>query len=73
MHVTFLLDLIVPASYDECTALVKSGNVASKHVWKAFCGTYRWWKLGYRDQMSYVVFLLVMWWPVLYCFFLQHA
>ena len=24
--------LIVPASYDEYTALVKSGNVASKHV-----------------------------------------
>ena len=29
MHVTFLLGLIVPASYDEYTALVKSGNVAS--------------------------------------------
>ena len=38
MHVTFLLGLIVPASYDEYTALVKSGNVASKHVWKAVKG-----------------------------------
>ena len=27
--------LIVFASYDEYTALVKSGNVASKHVWSA--------------------------------------
>ena len=25
---------IVPASHDEYTALVKSGDVASKHVWK---------------------------------------
>ena len=33
MHVTFLLGLIVPASYDEYTALVKSDG-ASKHVWK---------------------------------------
>ena len=32
MHVTSLLGLVVPASYDEYTALVKSGNVASKHV-----------------------------------------
>ena len=38
MYVTFLLGLIVPASYDEYTALVKSGNVASKHVWKAVKG-----------------------------------
>ena len=53
--------LIVPASYDECTALVKSGNAASKHVWKAVCETYRWWKPGYRDLLSYVTFLLVMW------------
>ena len=33
MHVTFLRGLIVPASYDECTALVKNDG-ASKHVWK---------------------------------------
>ena len=32
MHDTFLFGVIVPASYDEYTALVKSGNVASKHV-----------------------------------------
>ena len=30
--VTFQFGEIVSASYDECTALVKSGNVASKHV-----------------------------------------
>ena len=40
MHVTSVLGLIVPASYDEYTALVKSGNVASKHVWKAVKGAY---------------------------------
>ena len=73
MHVTSLLGLIVPASYDEYTALVKSGNVASKHVWKAVKGAYCWWKPGYRDLLSYVTFLLVMWWPVLSCFFLEHA
>ena len=60
--------LIVPASYDEYTALVKSGNVASKHVWKAIKGAYCWWKPGYRDLLSCVTFLLVMWWPVLCCF-----
>ena len=32
MHDTFQFGVIVPASYDEYTALVKSGNVASKHV-----------------------------------------
>ena len=31
-NVTFQFDEIVPTSYDEYTALVKSGNVASKHV-----------------------------------------
>ena len=60
--------LIVPASYDGYTALVKSGNVASKHVWKADESAYCWWKPGYRDLLSYVTFLLVMWWPVLGCF-----
>ena len=49
MHVTSLLGLIVLASYDEYTALVKSGNVASKHVWKAVKGVNCWWKRGYRD------------------------
>ena len=32
MHDTFQFGVIVPASYDEYTALVKSGNVVSKHV-----------------------------------------
>ena len=68
MHVTSLLGLIVPASYDEYTALVKSGNVASEHVRRAVSGMDRWWKPGYRDLLSYVTFLLVMW-PVLCCFF----
>ena len=68
MHVTFLLGLIVPASYDEYTALVKSGNVASKHVWKAFNGAYCWWESGYCDLLSCVTFLLVIRWPVLCCF-----
>ena len=67
MHVTSPLGLIVLASYDEYTALVKSGNVASKHVWKAVKGAYCWWKSGYRNQLSYVTLLLVIW-PVLCCF-----
>ena len=58
---------IVLASYDEYTVLVKSGDVTSKHVWKAVNGVYGWWKLGYRDLLGYVTFLLVMWWPVLCC------
>ena len=41
MHVTFLLGLIVSASYDEYTALVKSDG-ASKRVWKAVKGAYCW-------------------------------
>ena len=32
MHVTFQFGVIVPASYDEYTELVKIGQVASKHV-----------------------------------------
>ena len=67
MHVLFPLGLIVPASYDEYTVLVKSGNVASKHVWKAVKGAYCWWKPGYRDLLSYVTFLPDMW-SVLCCF-----
>ena len=59
MHVTFPLGLIVSASYDEHTASVKSEG-ASKHVWKAVKGTYCWWKLGYRDLLSYVTFLVDM-------------
>ena len=70
MHVKSLLCLIVPASYDEYTALAKSGNDTSEHVRRAG-GTYRWWKPGYRNLLSYVTFLLVMW-PVLLLFF-QHA
>ena len=73
MHVTSLLGLIVPASYDEYTALVKSGNVASKHVWKAVKGAYCRWKPGYRDLLSYVTFLLDMWPVFCCCFFLRHA
>ena len=72
MHVTFLLGLIVLASYDEYTALVKSGNVASKHVWKAVKGAYCWWKPGYREPIElcdvssgYVACPLL--------FFLRHA
>ena len=61
MHVTSLLGLIDPASYDEYTALVKSGNVASKHVWKAVKGACCWWKPGYRDLLSCVTFLLDVW------------
>ena len=71
MHVTFLFGLIVLASYDEYIALVKSDNVASKHVWKAVNGAYCWWKLGYRDLLSYVTFLLDMW--LSFVVFLRHA
>ena len=67
MHVTSLLGLIVPASYDDYTALVKSGNVASKHVWKPINVAYCWWIPGYCDLLSYVTFLLDMW-PILCCF-----
>ena len=72
MHVTSLPGLTLPASYDEYTALVKSGNVASKHVKKAVKGAYCWWKPGHRDLLSYVTFLLDMW-LVLRCFSFGHA
>ena len=49
--------LIVLASYDEYTALVKSGNVASKHLVETWI----------RDLLSYVTLLLVVWWLVLCC------
>ena len=60
MHVTSLLGLVVPASYDEYTELVKSGNVAGEHVRRAVSGMDCWWKPGYRDLPSCVTFLLVM-------------
>ena len=53
------------ASYDEYTALVKIGNVASEHVRRAFSGISL--ELGNRDLLSYVTLLLVMW-PVLCSF-----
>ena len=68
MHVTFLVGLIVPASYDEHRALVKNGNAASKHVWKAVKGAYCWWKPGNSDLVSCRRLFLVMWWLVLCCF-----
>ena len=68
MHVTSLLGLTVLASYDEYTALVKSGNVASNHVWRAVKGAYCWWKPGNCDLLRYVTFLMVIWWLVLRCF-----
>ena len=73
MHVTFPHgELIVPASYDEYTALVKSGEVATKHVRRAVNGAYCWWEPGYCDLLSYVTFLLVMVaCPLL--FFLRHT
>ena len=40
MHVTSLLGLIVPASNDEYTAMVKSGNGACNLVWKGVKGVY---------------------------------
>ena len=60
MHVTFLFDLIVPASYNEHSALVKSDG-ARKHVWKVVKGAYCWWKPGYCDLLSCVTFLLDIW------------
>ena len=69
MHDTSESGLVrVPASYDENTALVKSGEVTSEHVRIAVSGTYRWCKPGYRDPLSYVTFPLVMW-LVFCCFF----
>ena len=53
MHVTTPFGLVFPASYDEYTALVKKGNVASEHVrssqWNVSLV-----KPGYRDLLSYV-------------------
>ena len=48
-------------------ALVKSGNIASKHVWRALNGAYRWWTPGYRDLLDDVTFLVDMC-PVPCCF-----
>ena len=63
MHVTFLLGLIVPASYDEYTALVKNDNCKQTRGKQSRVRI-----AGYRDLLSYVTFLLDMW-PVLCCFF----
>ena len=59
-HARLYLGLVVPASYDEYTELVKSGIVAGEHVRRAVFGMDCWWKPGYRDLPSYVTFLLVM-------------
>ena len=67
MHITSLFGLIDLASYNEHTALVKSGNVACIHVWKVVKGAYCRWKPGHRDQLSHVTFLLDVW-PVFCCF-----
>ena len=46
MHDTSLCGLVrVPASYDEHTALVKSGEVTSVHVRRIGSGMYLWWNL----------------------------
>ena len=68
MHVTSLFGFVFLASYDEYTALVKSGNVASKHVRRAVSGNVSLVEPGYRDLLSFVTFLLVMW-PDLCCSF----
>ena len=59
MHVTSPFGLVsLPASYDEYTASVKIGNVASEHVRSS-----QWnvplVKPGYRDLLGYVTFLLI--------------
>ena len=61
MHVTSLFGLVFLASYDEYAALAKIGDVANEHVKRAVSGVVLWWKPGYRDLLSYVTFLLVMW------------
>ena len=50
MHVTSLFGLVFPASYDEYTALIKIGNVASEHVKRAVSGMYLGWNL---DTVTY--------------------
>ena len=51
MHDTCLRGLVrVPASYDEYTALVKSGEVTSVHVRRIGSGMYLWWNL---DTVTY--------------------
>ena len=68
MPVKSLLSLVVSASYDEYTALVKSGNVASKHVWTAVKDANCWWTPGYRDLLSYVTFLMDLWFVLYFSF-----
>ena len=57
-----------PASYDEYTALVKVGNVASGARQESSQWNVSLVEPGYRDLLSYVTFLLVMW-LVLCCSF----
>ena len=44
-HVSLCGLVRVPASYDEYTALVKSGEVTSVHVRRIGSGMYLWWNL----------------------------
>ena len=48
----YLVWKVFLASYDEYTALVKIGNVASEHVRRAASGMYLWWNL---DTLTYGV------------------
>ena len=57
-----------PASYDEYTALVKVGNVASEHVRRAVSENVSLVEPGHRDLLSSVTLLLVTW-LVLCCSF----
>ena len=51
MHDMSLCGLVgVPASCDEYTALVKSGEVTSVHVRRIGSGMYLWWNL---DTVTY--------------------
>ena len=53
MHDTSPCGLVsFPASYDEYTALVKSGEVTSEHVRRIGGGMYLWWNL---DTVTYCV------------------
>ena len=47
-----------PASYDENTALVKSGKVTSDHVRRIGSGMYLWWNL---DTVTYWVMWRSFW------------
>ena len=61
MHDTSLCGLVrVLASYDEFTALVKSGEVTSVHVQENWQWNVSLVEPGYRDLSSYVTLLVVM-------------